>query len=110
MSTPHSIFEQITADLTQNPDVVLGKMMSAPGLKYKDSVFAFFHKGSMTVKLGNEFDAQAWGLTEVGPLSPFKTKPPLKDWLVVDPVHQNQWPRLAELALERIKLKEVHKR
>lgn len=98
------MFEQITAELTQQAEVILGKMMSSPGLKYNNRVFAFFHKEQMTFKLGDDFDPASWGLTDVGPLSPFKTKPPLKGWLVVGSLHQDQWPTLAELALERMKM------
>lgn len=104
MSTAQTTFDDIVSSMTRISGVILGKMMRSPGLKYENKVFAFFHKDQMTFKLGEDFDSAQWGLTEVGPLSPFKTKPPLKAWLVVGKSHQEQWMRLTELAYERMKM------
>ena len=92
-----AITDQMT---TANPDVVLGKMMSSPGLKYKDKVFAFYTKEEMGFRLGPDFDPDKFGVTSVSPLSPFKTKPPLKGWFMVDESESNKWQTLASTALE----------
>lgn len=87
-----------------NPDVFLGKMMSSPGLKCKDRVFAFYNKGEMGFKLGPEFDPSTFGLKNARPLNPFKTKPPLKGWYVVSADEYSFWGILTTMALEYTKL------
>ncbi|NNF20849.1 MAG: hypothetical protein HKN67_02820 [Saprospiraceae bacterium] len=80
--------------------VVKGKMMSSPGLKYNNKIFAFYHKETMGFRLGPDFKPGSFGLMNAKPLSPFKTKPPLKGWYVVDHNESNLWEDLTELALE----------
>jgi hypothetical protein len=56
-----------------------GKMMSHPAVTYRGKVFVFpGSPGDMVFRLGADFDAAAYGLTDTAPLAPFKTKPPLK--------------------------------
>ncbi len=93
-------FERIVAQFTaMESNVHPGKMMSAPGLKYKDKVFAFLAKDGMGFRLGREFDPVAFGLINAKPLNPFKTKGPLKGWYVVDADEIDQWESLAARAL-----------
>jgi hypothetical protein len=75
-------------------------MMSSPGLKYNNKVFAFYHKGNMGFRLGPQFSPPQHGIKFAKPLSPFKTKPPLKGWYVIDQIEKDLWPVLAEMALE----------
>lgn len=56
-------------------------MMSSPGLKFKDKVFAFYHKETMGFRLGPNFNPVKVGLENAKPLSPFKKKRLLKDGL-----------------------------
>lgn len=93
---------QVIADMLvdANTDVHLGKMMSSPGLKTGKDVFVFFHKETMGFRLGKEFDPEEFGLKTARYLNPFKTKPPLKAWQVVDFEEQEFWEQLAEMALE----------
>ena len=86
MSQPQELFNSIVEKLSRVPDVHLGKMMSSPGLKYKDKVFAFYHRESMRFRLGPNFD-------------PVK-KPPLKGWFIVEKYESDTWDKLAEIALE----------
>lgn len=83
-----------------NEDVIKGKMMSSDGLKVNNKVFTFFHKGQMGFRLNPKFDTKAYGLNHAKPLSPFKTKPPLKGWFMVADNEADKWPELAEMALE----------
>ncbi len=83
-----------------NNDVVLGKMMSSPGLKYKDKVFAFYQNKEMGFRLGPGFDPDEFGLKEVRLLSPFKTKPPLTGWFMVDQRESEHWEELTNMALD----------
>jgi len=80
--------------------VTEGKMMSSPGLKYNNKVFAFYHKGTMGFRMGPLFNPEKFGLKYAKPLSPFKTKPPLKGWYVIESEESNLWKDLAEMALE----------
>ena len=81
-------------------DVHLGKMMSSPGLKVNNKVFAFYHKETMGFRLGKNFDAPKYGLKTARWLSPFKTKPPLKAWYIIDFSEADFWEELASMAME----------
>lgn len=97
------IFNEIADGLSaDNKHVARGPMMSAPGIRYKNKNFAFFHKNEMTFKLGKAFDAKGNGINKVRHLSPFKTKPPLKAWYIVSSDQKEIWTYLADLALDYI--------
>ncbi|MCB0620473.1 MAG: hypothetical protein KDC43_19285 [Saprospiraceae bacterium] len=99
MSTSDQVFASIVADLTRQDGVTVGRMMRAPGLKFRNKVFAFRQGDSMTFKLGDPGILEQLGIDEYRVLSPFKTKPPLRDWLVVDRRYQDKWPELARIGL-----------
>lgn len=86
--------------LDQHHDVVEGNMMSSPGLKCNNKVFVFHYKEEMGFRLGPGFTPDEFGLRSARPLSPFRTKPPLKDWFMVHDSERGQWERLTILALE----------
>ncbi len=93
-------FKQITERLaSQNADVHPGKMMSSPGLKLNDKVFAFYHEEAMCFRLGKDFEPEKFGLTTASFLSPFKTKPPLKAWYFIEKEEIGFWEELADMAL-----------
>lgn len=93
-------FDRITAALSGQEDAVtLGKMMSAPGLKFSDKVFAFLAKDGMGFRLGPDFDPGDHANIAFEPLNPFKTKGPLKGWYVVSEDQWNAWEPLARSAL-----------
>lgn len=97
----HPQFDGIVQMLTQQyPQVKIGKMMSSAALKVNDKVFTFYHEGSMGFRLGANFDTQKFEVLTAKPLSPFKTKPPLKGWYMVFETESNQWEILAQMALE----------
>lgn len=52
MSETLKEFERIVEKLSKQEGVILGKMMSSPGLKYNNKVFAFYYKDQMCFKLG----------------------------------------------------------
>ena len=98
---PEELFNQISNELTTTfPEVSAGKMMSAPGLKHRDKVFAFFFKDKMCFRVGPQFDLLSFGVLNTEPLSPFKTKPPLKGWYFADSSESNFWQELSKKALE----------
>ena len=79
--------------------VTEGKMMSSPALKFNNKVFAFYYKDAMGFRLGPKFDPLVYGLKNAKLLSPFKTKPPLKAWFMIDKHDSGHWNDLTELAL-----------
>ena len=98
-------FNQIVEKLEAgDPNVHLGKMMSSPGLKVNNNVFTFYHKETMGFRLGKKFDAEKFGLKTARWLSPFKTKPPLKAWYIIDYEEEEFWEELAGMALEFTRL------
>ena len=100
MSQPQELFNSIVEKLSRDPDVHLGKMMSAPGLKFNDKVFAFFNNGTMGFRLGTNFSPDKMGIKNSKPLSPFKKKPPLKGWFIIEQYERDTWEMLSEMALE----------
>ena len=87
-----------------DPDVAPGKMMSADALTFSGKVFAFFStKGGrvgLGCRLGRNFDVSTLGLTDWQHLAPFKTRPPMKDWIVAGEGDLARWPALMRAALE----------
>ena len=100
MNQSQDLFNSIVEKLCEDPDVHLGKMMSAPGLKYKEKVFAFFNKDAMGFRLGPNFDPQKMGIKNANLLSPFKKKPPLKGWFIIEKHESDVWETLSDMALK----------
>lgn len=101
MSSSEKVYLGIVDRLSsENPDVFPGKMMSSPGLKYMGKVFVFYRRPEMGFRLGPEFNPEESGLKTVRPLSPFKTKAPLKGWFLVGEEEHERWESLAGQALE----------
>ena len=100
MSQPQELFNSIVEKLSREPDVHLGKMMSAPGLKFNHKVFAFFNNDSMGFRLGPNFSPDKMGIKNSKPLCPFKKKPSLKGWFIIEQYESDAWKMLSEMALE----------
>ncbi len=98
-----SEFDRITKLLSSQEGVAPGKMMSSDAIRYNKKVFTFFYKDMMTFKLGADFDPTELYIEEWYPLSPFKTKPPLKGWFMVPEKYMDKWPQLAEMALLKMR-------
>ncbi len=96
------LFEALLSKFCKQDGVAPGKMMSAPAMKYRGKVFAFFYKEEMTFKLGKDFDADAYGISNWTYLSPFKNKPPMKAWITVSATQSNLWEALTQKALDQI--------
>jgi hypothetical protein len=104
MHTPTQQLEVIAERLAEeSEDITTGKMMSSPGIRYKNKVFAFAYREGMVFRFGRGFDLGALGIHDYQLLAPFKTKPPLLDWFEVGPAHASQWEELARLALQRMR-------
>lgn len=96
--TPLEKYNSIATEFSNHPDVILGKMMSSPGIKVNDKVFAFFHKDEMGFRLGKQFEPEAYGVHKYHLLSPFKTKPPLKAWFILPKEEIENWQEFATIA------------
>lgn len=98
------LFDSIAKNSIRNlQGCELGKMMSSPGLKYKNKVFAFFWDDHMGFKLGKEYDIAAHGSKKWSYLSPFKTKPPMKAWYVLPKEEAHLWDELTNVAYSLLK-------
>lgn len=103
MSNAETLYRQIADKLTsKHNDVYEGKMMSSPGLKCNDKVFAFYNKEAMGFRLDKDFDIHQYA-ADPKPLSPFKKKPPLKGWWIIDHPENKCWEELADIALSYTK-------
>ncbi len=95
--------ELCARQIALRPDVARGRMMSADALTHAGKVFVFFStRGGRTglgLRLGRDYPVESLGLTDWQHLAPFKTKPPLKDWIVAGAGDADRWNELAELAL-----------
>jgi hypothetical protein len=96
-------FRSIAESLANgHSDVTWGKMMSSPGIRYKEKFFAFYYDKTIVFRFGREFKLEEIGITNYSLLSPFKSKPPLVDWFRITVADQERWGELAEIALQRM--------
>ncbi|WP_105616519.1 hypothetical protein [Vallitalea okinawensis] len=104
MSEPKMIYDNIAAKLvTDIDDIAYGKMMSSPAITFNKKVFAFYYKEKMVFKLGKEFDFTPYTISDYELLNPFKNKPPLAGWYVIDAQYSEKWEELALLAYDKLK-------
>lgn len=104
MEKEESLFMAIGDKLAKKFDgVAFGRMMSSPGLQYKKKIFAFYYNQEMTFRLGKGFELKPFGIDKYSLLSPFKNKPPLAAWFNISYENREQWEKLAELALDKLK-------
>jgi hypothetical protein len=100
MSKEKFLFEKIAEKLIkENQNIQIGKMMSSPGIKYKNKVFAFYHNKEMIFKLGKQFNPKSLGIENYQLLSPFKNKPPMAGWFQIPFKYEEKWETLARQAL-----------
>ena len=95
--------ETVQKILLKHKGTYEGKMMSSPGVKYNNKVFVFYLKKEMIFRLGDEFSPLAYNIKNPRLLDPFKNKPPLKGWFIVDFNQKDRWEELSELAYEFVK-------
>jgi len=88
--------------MLSNSKVIEGKMMSSDALKYKSKVFVFFWKDQLGCKLGKAYDLKTLGISKWEYLSPFKSKPPMKSWYMIDQEHADQWLNISKRALGQL--------
>ncbi|MEQ9691252.1 MAG: hypothetical protein RLO48_16100 [Bauldia litoralis] len=101
-------WRHLADDLVANESgVERGRMMSSDAVKFGGKVFAFYTtKGKFAglgVKLGRDIDVFSLGLSEWEYLAPFKSKPPMMDWILVGPKDRARWPDMARFALDMMR-------
>ena len=106
--TDVELWKNLAAELVaREKGVGHGKMMSSDAVTFGGRVFAFYtgtgRFEGLGVRLGRTFDVDALALSSWGYLAPFKSKPPMKDWILVGPAERKRWPELARLALKQMK-------
>lgn len=93
------------AMMAQHPAIERGRMMSADALLCGGKVFVFFStKGGgigLGARVGRDADVDTLGLSEWKHLAPFKTKPPMKDWIVVGSTDLAHWPTVADYCYQK---------
>ncbi len=81
-----------------------GRMMSSDAVKFNGKVFAFFTASGrfagLGVRLGKEVDVFSLKLRDWEYLAPFKSKPPMMDWILIGPKDRARWGEMARLALD----------
>ena len=94
-------YDEIADDLAaRNDDVVLGQMMGMPAIKCGGKMIGGFWRGEMVFKLPDAAQREAaLGLDGAHLFDPGERGAPMKEWVVVPPSHEAEWPRLAEQAL-----------
>ena len=103
METEEALFKNIASKLAnENQSISIGKMMSSPGIKYKNKVFAFYHNKEMIFKLGKQFDPASMGIEQYQLLNPFKNKPPMSGRFQIPFEYGEKWEELARQALHFI--------
>lgn len=94
--------------LDAHGDVVPDKMMSADALTHGGKVFTFFStKGGgigLGCRLGRDYPFDTLPTQNWQFLAPFKTKPPMKDWIVCTMDAAEHWDFLADEALRLARL------
>lgn len=99
-------WEALVAQMMNSHEgVARGRMMSADALTYGGKVFVFFStKGGIVglgCRVGRDTNMGVFGLEEWQHLAPFKTKPPMKDWIVAGGRDVARWADLANYSLEK---------
>ncbi|MEM9269285.1 MAG: hypothetical protein AAGA78_10160 [Pseudomonadota bacterium] len=105
MQTAHGRWLDLkSAFLARHQDVEEGRMMSAEALTHRGKVFCFYStKGGrvgLGCRVGRDQDVEALGLQDWQHLAPFRTRPPMKDWIVAGLDDAARWERLGTVALE----------
>lgn len=97
----------VTQMTSAHEGVARGRMMSADALTYGGKVFVFFSsKGGLAglgCRVGRDTNMGVFGLEDWQHLAPFKTKPPMKDWIVAGGRDVARWADLAKFSLEKAK-------
>ncbi len=98
-----ALFRSVAADLAP-AGVHPGMMFGHPALKLGSTVFACEFYGAMAFKLGRETTVYGEALLLPGSLlfDPSRRDKPFRDWVEVPASSSDQWPMLAQAALDHL--------
>ncbi len=103
-NSSETIWLALSDELSTWPDAAHGKMMSAPAVTRKGKVFAFYSSKGAAIgigfRVGRNLDPDTLGLNAWQYLSPFKTKPPMKDWVIVTDEPADKLRELAQISYD----------
>lgn len=103
MDEEQILFEKISGTLSrENESISPGPMMSSPGIRYKNKVFAFYNQSDMIFKLGVDFEPESMEIKDYSLLSPFKNKAPMAAWFQIPFSEAEKWEPLAKLAMGKM--------
>ncbi|MFF1879565.1 hypothetical protein [Leifsonia sp. NPDC058230] len=96
-------FVEIAAEL-EGAGAVTAKMFGHPALKVNGKVFACEFYGAMAFKLGRETSVHAECMLLPGAVlfDPSRRDKPFQDWVEVPAASEDQWPMLAQAALDHV--------
>ena len=100
MDKEEILFNKIADSLSKDHHITKGKMMSAPGIKYKNKIFAFYYNKEMIFRLGSDFDPKEHNVKNWRLFNPFKNKAPMKNWFQIPYSEKLRWGKLAKEALK----------
>ncbi len=99
-------WKAVSAVFLAFPGSAPGRMMSAEAVTRDGKVFAFWStKGGregLGLRIPRNVDLSEFALTDWQHLAPFKTRPPMKDWIVVGRRDRDKWAALGRLAYEQM--------
>ncbi|KUP94573.1 hypothetical protein TRIHO_04990 [Tritonibacter horizontis] len=103
ISDPEQAWQDLVLTMmSRHAGMARGQMMSADALLCREKVFAFFSKRGggvgLGARVGRDADIDAFGISDWQHLAPFKTKPPMKDWIVIGIRDHARWHEIAEFA------------
>jgi hypothetical protein len=81
-----------------------GRMMSSDAVTFNGKVFAFYTASGrfagLDVRPGKDVDVFSLQLKDWEYLAPFKSKPPMMDWILIGAKDRARWSEMAHLALD----------
>lgn len=106
--TDQDLWRKLADELVATEEgVERGRMMSSDAVKFGGKVFAFYTTrgrfAGLGVRLGREVDVFSLKLTDWEYLAPFKSKPPMMDWILIGAKDRARWPEMARFALDMMR-------
>ena len=100
--SPEERFAKIVEEFLSNPDVTPpsdGKKFGSAGLKIQNKIFAMLVRGQLVVKLP---ELRVDALVGSGDGERFRANRdrPMKEWVAIEPVSEEDWLPLAREAME----------
>jgi hypothetical protein len=102
MINPESVFDTIADNLASNANIKRGQMFGVPTVFVNGNAFISYFHGSMVFKLRGSAHAKAMTLPDAKAFDPSGKDRPMKEWVQLTPFTRDQWPQLADDALEYV--------